>query len=106
MKHDYVTATLGGTEYKFRLCQIGRRLAKMAGHDPDAYADESLDEGTRAVALLYVSALPYHRDIAPEDFEWATLGEIMDAFKIVLAHATAGVQDSGKYLPELSELMM
>jgi hypothetical protein len=106
MKHDYVTAVLGGTEYKFRLCQIGRRLAKMAGHDPDAYADESLDEGTRAVMLLYVAALPYHREITPEDFEWATLGEIMAAFKVVLAHATAGVQDAGKYLPELSELMM
>ena len=106
MKHDYVTASIGGQDYKFRLCQVGRRLAKLAGQDPDAYADETLDEGTRAVMLLYVAALPYHREITPETFEWATLTEIMAAFKVVLAHATAGVQDAGKHLPELSELMM
>jgi len=90
LKEDFVTHNFGGTEYKFRYCQMGRRLAQRAGQDPELFLSEGIDESERASAFLYVSALPYHRDIDPETFMWASPIELIEGFYKVLNHSGLG----------------
>jgi hypothetical protein len=102
LQDDCVILLLGGAEYRFRYCQLGRKRAKLAGHNPDLFLDETQDEAERMASFLWVSALPYAPKLDPDIFLWLGPSDLAGAFQAVVLHAGGGAE--GKPVPELSTI--